>query len=267
MTRTPFTFGVALTPRANALDWGRVQALLDLTLATVRAQTDPDWRLIVAGHERPRLPADRRITFAGVDWPVQPPGPHNDDSGRKKHLINDCVLEAGGGLLMLLDADDWADRRTVEASRTALTGEAVGGLIETGWAVDARTLRAAALPDARLFEGGYHRLCGSSTVAVLRPEADDPVRRDPFTHLRSHHQWTEAAGALGVELASLPVEGGYLVNTGENHSDLYGPHASWRRGFIAAVNRHGRPLDRALAARFGLTVEQAAAACAEPVAG
>jgi hypothetical protein len=250
----PFTFGIALTPRANARDWRVVERLLELTLASVAAQTDRDFRVLIAGHERPRLSADRRIRFERMAWPVQPPGPYNADSGRKKHWINDAVLAEGGGLLMLLDADDWVDRHTVEVARASLTGDAVGGVIRTGWAVDYQGLIAAPLPNPRIFGGDFHRVCGSSTVARLRPGLDDPVRRDPFSVLCSHHQWDEVAAEHDARLVDLPVPAAYLVNTHENHSDLHGLHADWRRGFTAAVTREGRPLDPALAARFGLTV-------------
>jgi hypothetical protein len=257
----PFTFGIALVPRANARDWPLVEALLDLTLTSVRAQTDADFRVVIACHDRPRLERDDpQVELVEVDWPVLPPDPYNDDSGRKKHALNDLVLARGGGLLMLLDADDWVDTRLVEAARAAVRPDAVGAVLEAGLAADFRTLRAAALPDPRIFDGAFYQVCGSSTVAHLRPDDADPVRRDPFGALRSHHRWAEAADELGVGLARLPVRGAYLINTSENHSDLHGLHADWRRGFTAAVNRLGRPLDAALAARFGLQLDQISAA-------
>ena len=195
MTAAPFTFGIALTPRANARDWALVQALLDLTLASVLSQTDGDFRVVIAGHDRPRLPNDDRISFVDVGWPVEPPGPHNDDSGRKKHAINDWLLEQGGGLFMLLDADDWVDRDLVATARRRIGPEAIGAVMLRGFAVDLMSLRAAALPDEAVFSGDFHRLCGSSTVANLRPGHLDPLRRDPFSILRSHHQWLEVAAA------------------------------------------------------------------------
>ena len=258
----PFTFAIALTPRANARDWARVEALLDLTLASLRAQTDPDWRALLAVHDRPRIAVpDPRVELVAVDWPVTPPGPHNDDSGRKKHRLSDIVRDRGGGFLMILDADDWVDRGIVAAAR-ATVGEAhVGALVEDGLALDFATLRAAPLPHPALEGLPFHRFCGSCGVALIRPGAGPEIRRDPFAVLRSHHRWVEVAAEHGAALARLPVSGAYLVNTGENHSDLHGPHADWRRGFVARVNAVGARLDARGAARFGqdLAALQAAA--------
>lgn len=263
----PFTFGVALVPRATARDWPLVEALLGLTLASVRAQTDPDFAVLVLGHDRPAtLPDDPRVEFLESSWPVEPPGPHNADSGRKKHALNDLVLERGGGLFMVLDADDWVDRRLVEAAR-ATPREAVGAIVDTGLITDLRTLRAAPLPHPRIFAGEFHRLCGSSGVARLRPDHPDPLRRDPFSVLRSHHQWLEVAAAHDVQLARLPVPGNYLINTSENHSEVHGPHLDWRRGLTAAVNREGAPLDERTAGRFGLRLEQVRAVSGRFLAG
>jgi len=162
----PFTFGIALTPRAAAGNWRLVETLLDLALASVLAQTDQDFRVIIAGHDRPRttMDGDPRLTFLAANWPVRDTDRYNDDSGRKKHAINDFVLASGSGLLMLLDADDWVDKRMVEAARAAIGPVQVGGLIPAGFVTDFRTLRAAPLPHPRIFAGEFHRLYGSSTV-------------------------------------------------------------------------------------------------------
>jgi hypothetical protein len=250
----PFTFGIALVPRALTQNWALIEALLDLTLTSVRAQTDPDFRVIIACHDRPRtvMDDDPRLSVLVADWPVRETGPHNDDSGRKKHALNDYVLEQGGGLLMFVDADDWIDRETVAAARACIGLGEVGGLITAGMILDIQSLRIAALPHPDIFPGEFHRLCGTSTVACLRPDSADPVRRDPFSTLRSHHQWLEVAQERDVRLARLPISANYLVNTSENHSDLHGPHLAWRRTLTAAVNAQGRCLGDAQAACFGI---------------
>lgn len=253
----PFTFGIALIPRAAARNWLLVETLLDLTLASVRAQTDPAFRVVIAGHDRPGLAMDDpRVTFLEADWPAAAPDSCNADSGRKKYLINRFVLARGGGLLMFLDADDWVDRQLVAAARAMIGPGQIGALVENGLAVDFRTLRAAPLPHPEVFAGAFHRVCGSSAIARLLPDAADPLRRDPWNVLRSHHEWVETAREHGAPLGRLPLSGSYVINTSENHSELHGPYAVWRRDFTAAVNRVGRMLDRPHAARFGLELSR-----------
>ena len=257
-----FTFAIALTPAATAGSWPLAQALLGLTLASLAAQTQADFSVLIAGHDRPVLPHDPRVIFLPVDWPVRPPGPHNDDSGRKKHFLSEVVLSRGGGLMMIVDADDWIDRRTVELSRRALAGDQDGGVIVSGEVVDVATLRTAPLPHPAIF-GEFHRVCGSSTVTRLRPYAADPLRRDPFSVLRSHHAWLERAEEVGARLVRLPVSAAYLVGTSINHSDLHGPHAEWRRSFRAALNTHGSPLQPPDAVRYGLKLDAVRAVSAQ----
>ena len=251
-----FTFAIALTPRANTGDWELTQMLLDLTLASLGAQTASDFRVLIAGHERPRLPADPRVEFLAVPWPVEPTGPHNDDSGRKKHWLCERVLERGGGLVMFVDADDWVDRRMVEVARGRLAdGRAHGGVVTRGHAVDLATLRASPIPAPGVF-GQLHRVCGSTTVVVLRPEAAEAAERDPFSVLRSHHAWLERGPELGLRLEELSAGVAYVIGTSINHSDRHGPYSDWFRGFRAAVDTLGGPLEPKVAALYGLELAQ-----------
>jgi hypothetical protein len=253
----PFTFGIPLIARASARDWPLTVALLGLTLASVQAQTDQDFRVVIAGHDRPDLPsADGRVRFLEAAWPAEPVRSDNLDSGRKKHAISRLVREGGGGLLMFLDADDWVDVRLVEAARAAIGPGHVGGLVVAGFATDFRALRAAAVPHPRLFDGEFHRICGSSTVARIEPGAADPLRRDPCSLLHEHHRWVEVAREHGAEPVRLAVAGNYVVNTSGNHSEVHGPYAEWRRRFNRGVRREGSGIDAAFAARFGLRLEQ-----------
>ena len=255
--RMPFTFGIPLMPRVAAQNWPVVEALFGLTLTSVLAQTDQDFRAVILGHDRPQtLPIDPRITFIEADWPSQAARPDNLDRGRKVHAINNLVLESGGGLLILVDADDWVDVRLVETARAVIGLEHVGGVIDVGFAVDFRSLRAAALPDPRIFEGEFHRVCGSSTVAQLRSEDPDPLRRNPYEILHDHHRWIEGAEVHGANLIRLPVFGIYVINTSQNHSEMHGPHTAWRRGFTRAVNQVGVPIDDSFLAQFGLSLDQ-----------
>ena len=75
-----FTFGIPLIARSSARDWPLVERLLGLTLASVRAQSEGDFRVLVVGHDRPNG-ADT-FDFVQVDWPPEDVRADNLDSGR-----------------------------------------------------------------------------------------------------------------------------------------------------------------------------------------
>jgi len=230
-----------------------VESLIQLTWTSLRAQTDPKFRVIVAGHERPcTLPDDPRVSFIAVDWPAEPPGPFNSDGGRKKDFLSDLVLGEGGGLFMALDADDWVDVRLVETARRCIAPNAAGGVIGTGFAVDFQHLRWSKLPFPEMPDVKFHHVCGSSTVARLHPSLADPLRQNAFRLLRSHHEWMETAAEHGADLVHLPLVGAYVVNTSENHSELHGAHVAWRKEFVDCLDRHGTTLGQDFLSRFGL---------------
>ena len=210
--------------------------------------------LVMAGQDRPLIPSCRtEITFLEAGWPAEAVRRDNLDSGRKKYVINQHVLESGGGLLMFLDADDWVDVTLVAAARATIGPDHIGGLIDAGFATDVQSLRAARLPHPRIFDGEFHRICGSSTVANLRPDAALPLHRNPYEVLHEHYRWKEVARENGVAPVRLPVLGNYVINTRQNHSEHFGPFARWRRDFNRAVDREGQDVDAAFLARFGLT--------------
>ena len=232
-----------------------VEHLLHLTLRSVLAQSDTDFRVILAAHDVPapwlRVEADPRFTFLRGDWPASEPTAANDDGGRKKWLIKKAVRAAGGGLLMFLDADDWVSRDLVQRARSTIVPGDVGAVLTSGLALDYATLHAAPFPIAGAFDGAFHELCGSSTIGRVMPNSGDPIRLDPHAALGSHHEWIESAERLGVSLAALPARGAYLVGTGQNHSERQGPFAAWRRKVTDAVRGAGAPLCPRLAHEFG----------------
>jgi hypothetical protein len=251
-----FTFGIPLIARAAARDWNVVVALLGLTLASILAQTDAGFQIVIAGHDRPALPRDERLRFLPAEWVPEPVRSDNRDAGRKKFAIARHVVEHGGGLLMFVDADDWVPRGLVRAARETIGPNDLGGLIAHGFATDLHSLRTAPLPHPAIFAGGFHEVCGSSIVARLRPDDRDPLRRDPFAILHEHYRWAEQAQALGASVVQLDVAGNYVINTSQNHSETHGPYVDWRQGFVQAVRRHGMPASRAFLAEFGLTPDQ-----------
>lgn len=169
-------------------------------------------------------------------------------------------MARSGGLLVFVDADDWIDTRLVENARALIGPDHIGGVITGGFATDFRTLQTAELPDPRIFVGGFHQLCGSSTVAQLKPGDRDPLRRDPHSILHEHFRWIELAKEFDVPLVRLPSRNTYLINTSENHSETQGPFTGWRHQFTEAVNVFGKPMTEQMAASFGLKLDRIRAA-------
>lgn len=250
---TPFTFAIPLVGRAAAADFALVEALLSLTLRSVLAQTDPDFAVLVLGHDRPSaLPDDPRVRFVAADWPCAPQDPANDDAGRKRHRLGRLAAARGAGFLMLLDADDLVSRDLVARARAEIPPDAIGGVVAHGAMLDLATARMAGLPLPGVYERPFYTLCGSSVVARLRPGDPDPLRADPLCVLRDHHCWPEAAHALGAQVVALSARACYLVGTGASHSERHGPFAAWRAMLNEAVRTIGRPADGASLAGYGI---------------
>lgn len=250
-----FVFGIPLIARAVAADWPLVDRLLGLTLRSVLAQGDDDFRVVLTAHDRPAawaaVAGDPRFELVLADWTPQPPNAPNDDGGRKKWLVKQRVRAMGGGLLMFLDADDWVPRDLVAQARAAVTPAHVGGVMSGGLALDWESKRVARFPLPGPFGGPFHQLCGSSTVARVEPGSGTALKHDPHLALGSHHQWPDRAAELGVALAAIDTTGLYMIGTGQNHSEHQSPVADWRRAITEAVRAGGVPLDAATAALFG----------------
>ena len=58
-------FGVTLRSKASAKNWEHVERDFNRTLRSLYRQTDPEFRIIVACHDIPRLDAayDERVEF------------------------------------------------------------------------------------------------------------------------------------------------------------------------------------------------------------
>ncbi len=251
MSAEPFTFGIPLIARSVAADWQLVESLLTLTLGSLAGQGDHDFRVIVAGHDRPAIEAAAPFDFLRIDWPVEAVRADNLDRGRKVQAINEAVLAVGGGLLMILDADDWVDTRLVATARATIAPGNIGAVIERGYAIDPRRRRALPIPHAA-FDRSFDRLCGSSVIARLDPLAPDALHRDPYAVLHEHYRFADLALEAGAVCRTLDVAGAYVVNTSANHSEVHGPFAGWRRSFNDAVARDGLPTDELFLSRFGL---------------
>ena len=107
-------FGITLRSKAVSKNWAHVVADFTRTLDSVYQQTDPDFRVIVACHDLPKLEReyDSRVEFLQTDVPT-PTTPFEmmQDKGYKLSMIGKRIREYGGGYTMIVDADDLISNR------------------------------------------------------------------------------------------------------------------------------------------------------------
>ncbi|MCC8014252.1 MAG: hypothetical protein LIO87_03570 [Eubacterium sp.] len=92
-------FGIPLRSKAASNDWKNVERVFNRTLQSVYRQTDPEFKIFVACHDKPELTHeyDDRVEFLISDTPT----PTNRkemmfDKGWKVSMIAGRIRESGG---------------------------------------------------------------------------------------------------------------------------------------------------------------------------
>ncbi|MBP3041455.1 hypothetical protein J9303_18585 [Bacillaceae bacterium Marseille-Q3522] len=115
-------FAISLKSRKVSHNWGNVERNLAKTLKTLLRNKDQNFRVIIAGHEKPEM---EELQHKNVEWiDVNFPAPENrhdyeNDKMRKRYVIGAYLREIGySGYFMPLDGDDWVHYRFVEYLRS-----------------------------------------------------------------------------------------------------------------------------------------------------
>lgn len=100
-----------IVSRRYASDWDGVCRRLEYTVRSLTRQTCPDWKMLVVGQEKPRLPEDldRHVLFCEADLDIDDPqsqGRREIDKERKLHCGFVAMKELNPEYVMPLDYDD-----------------------------------------------------------------------------------------------------------------------------------------------------------------
>lgn len=253
------TFVTSIRARAVAADWDHHVRLLERTLRSCLAQTEPKVRVVVVCHDRPDVRVDDpRVEFVPVDLPV----PRLDHA----ELVCDKVLKISAGaqkaiadgsrFLMFADADDLVSRR--------LAGFAREHPDANGWYFPQGYSHQYGQPWLNRTHQ-HHLLCGTSAVLradLLKFERSDAYRGGLVNTLAAagHHEYAAILDAQGHPLAPLPFPGSVYVQHAASLATMVpataaGTGAAWRR-VARQVRLAGRelvtlrPLTPALAREF-----------------
>jgi hypothetical protein len=263
-------FITSLRHPKNAAEYGRVEAYLQDTLASVANQSIDDFVVIVVGNQRPSFTLPKNTHFVEVNFPA--PSDHLGPQTGAAPGLWDKGTKLGVGLLaarefepnyvMFFDADDFVHRGLAAFTRDHPGHH--GWVLRRGW-IYSRTRNAYA-PRYRLF-----RICGTSYIVpysahnvpvnlpvmasqaeVAKAFGDERLERVMAGHRYALEWWR----TNGIELNALPFPGAvYHVDTGENHSGmvLAGPALPYRSNLLADFGiRPSRPPMKTLWSAFGL---------------
>jgi hypothetical protein len=256
-----FVFAIPLSSAETVADWAHTERLLEQTLRSLIVQTDPDWTAIIAGHERPDVPAlaDERIEFVSIDRPrPRDKSKFRADKAAKRHALGRRLAQMGGGYFMQLDADDLVRDDFVATVRSGAYPH--GAVAARGYALDYINRRLAPVPGAWRLD--LHNVCGSCS-AVYYTLADLPTMAHktndqslPFNMTRQHAYTAVVMEEFGRPLERLPEPMVvYLVNHAQNLSFSLQKAGSRGANIVEAVARCALPEEeaRAALARFGVT--------------
>lgn len=224
-----FCFCIPFKSKQRSRDWNATQSLLGHTLRSILRQTDPNFRVVIAGHDRPDIPEleDARVEFIAAQIPL----PKNGEEGKKDqiakmHIAAGYASRYGSTYIMVVDSDDLIDKRIVEFVRR--DRHPVGYMVRAGYVYDTRAGLVGEFPSAS-DPAQLWQHCGTCAIFYF-DQSELPEYKDGnvtstksfFQRLKGHRRWESKMMAAGRFPATLPFRGVlYRLNTGDNASYDY----------------------------------------------
>jgi hypothetical protein len=228
------TFVIPVRDHRGVEDWPTTCAHLASAVASVTAQTAPNWRcVVVASKDAPLPPLPSGVVVERVSLPyVELPDRDSDLDARLRAIRGDKgrrVLAGArhadpAGYLMVVDHDDVVSSRI--AAHVAQNAGRPGWFVDRGLAWEGGRL-AVEIPS------GFAQTCGTSLVvrtalwtwpASLETVDEELVQR----HLGSHVHLVPDLVAAGHDIEPLPFAGAaYRVGHAEATSTPLGLRARW----------------------------------------
>jgi len=152
------TFLTSIRHPQNSINFAKVEALFEMSLRSVCAQTDPDFRVVVVANEQPRITfTDPRVTYHLVDFPCP--------ERRVSTLFRDKGTKLISGMLAarqfkpdyfaFFDADDFVSRRIAQFVNSHQSDG--GWFVDSGYVVNSRSWTTQR-------KSGLYRYCGTTLI-------------------------------------------------------------------------------------------------------
>lgn len=207
------TFVIPVRHPSSIADQGLARRLMAETLASLSAQTHPDWSCVIAAErdaDLPALPPKVEVVRTDIPAPDLPPlhGHKQEfwtkvrlDKGRR--IMTALTAVQPEGHVMVVDYDDLVSRRL--AALSAEHPDANGWFFDSGWLYSGGSLVSAYPED-------FNRFCGTSVIVhgrLLRiPRSMDGFDPDYTSRTLGGHIWIRQDLAdAGSPLQPLPFPG------------------------------------------------------------
>lgn len=116
--KSTIVFAISLKSKKVSRNWDVVQQQLAKTIQSILNSSDQNFRIIVAGHEKPNIKelSNSKVTWISVNFPLSRSkvGMSNDKMKKRYAIAHYLSKEGFSGYFMPLDADDWVHHRFVE---------------------------------------------------------------------------------------------------------------------------------------------------------
>jgi len=223
---TLVTFIIPVRHQENSKDWGRLKANLTQTIASIAAQTNPNWRAVIVANEGADLPnIPDRFEVVRVDFP---PNTMHEQQGIDKETFYDAFrLDKGRRVLkgmlqvrdtafyMIVDDDDFVNNGL--ASFIGKNTAANGWKINLGyvWGDGGKLL---------FTHNDFADLCGTSLIIrsdlYQLPDSFEAASTGYIKNrLGSHVKIGKILAEKGTPLSTLPFRGAvYRIGHAGAHS-------------------------------------------------
>jgi len=226
-------FGIPVAPLRYSRSPERACALLRETVASVLAQEDPNFRLLIAAESNLDVTFESPVVER-IDVDADAALPHGEwDKRLRVTAIGAEVRARGGGWLMFVDADDLISRR-VSAFVNAHQYDADVFVARTGWEHDDRNGRIRLAPR-------FWNLCGTSMAIRYEPPelptvASAAKAEGHVLGASNHSFWLERARAAGKRIGYFPFPAAaYRIEHGENLTLRRSFRHGWKREIWRAL--------------------------------
>jgi len=222
-------FGIPLRSRESSNNWARIELLFNRTLWSLYNQTSPNFRIIIACHDIPKLTRnyDSRVEFLKVDIET-PKNLYQQmcDKGYKVHAIGLKIRKYGGGFTLIADADDLYSNQI--ASFVENNTKEFGWVMKTGyeffWTKNFLKL-SFKHPEQPIVKYGVEDLPENLLDAY-----DPSAPRQKYLIRKGHGDIAKYCKNNDRTLKKFPFIGHiYVKYHGDNHSILNGQDSIYRR--------------------------------------